>query len=156
MLRYALVSVTVWLATFVVLAPPTTAQEVPRTPWGTPDLVGIWDFRTVTPLERPKELAGQEFLTDEEAAEFEESSIDRLYAGARSAGATLAEYELWPDIGTEMAGDNRTSLIVDPPDGRIPPRTATGQRRSETVAARPFKRAADDPEDRTLSERCIM
>ena len=70
MLRHALVSVAVWLATFVVLA-PTAAQDVPRTPWGTPDLVGIWDFRTVTPLERPKDLADEEFLTDKEAAEFE-------------------------------------------------------------------------------------
>ncbi len=103
-------------------------SAVPRTSWGAPDLAGIWDFRTSTPLQRPEEFGDRASLTDEEAAEFEEGAVDRLFARARAVGGSESNVELWPDRGTEMAGDNRTSLIVDPPDGRVPPRTSSGQR----------------------------
>ena len=71
-------------------------------------------------------------------------------------GGSESNVELWPDLGTEMAGDNRTSLIVDPPDGTVPPRTAAGQLRFETVGAPSRQRSADGPEDRALKARCIM
>ena len=118
--------------------------------------MGLWDFRTVTPLERSKDFAHKEFLTDEEASAFEGSALERRRVSQRVAGADDASFELWDDFGTKMAGGNRTALIVDPPNGRIPKRTAAGQERLETVGATPFKRAADDPENRTLAERCIM
>ena len=163
MLRRAIVPVVVWLAAFVTLAPaPVESQNeavtsaVPRTSWGAPDLAGIWDFRTSTPLQRPEEFGDRASLTDEEAAEFEEGAVDRLFARARAVGGSESNVELWPDRGTEMAGDNRTSLIVDPPDGRVPPRTSSGQRRRETVGAFPVERNSDGPEDRSLAARCIM
>ncbi len=163
MLRRAIVPVVVWLAAFVTLAPaPVESQNeavtsaVPRTSWGAPDLAGIWDFRTSTPLQRPEEFGDRASLTDEEAAEFEEGAVDRLFARARAVGGSESNVELWPDRGTEMAGENRTSLIVDPPDGRVPPRTSSGQRRRETVGAFPVERNSDGPEDRSLAARCIM
>ena len=117
----------------------------PRTAWGEPDLQGIWDFRTLTPLERPIELAGQEVWTDEEAAEKEQSEQRRVrpFSNFQPAGTTT------------LTEDRRTSLIVDPPDGRIPPPTPKLQKRLDAMrAAR--QRPAHGPEDRGLFERCFL
>ena len=160
-MHYAHRWVAIWLATLFLLAPSAAQDEpaptaVPRTSWGAPDLGGVWDFRTSTPLQRPDEFRGRAYLTDEEAAEFEEGAIDRLVARGQAVGGSESNVELWPDLGTEMAGDNRTSLIVDPPDGTVPPRTAAGQLRFETIGAPSRQRSADGPEDRALKARCIM
>ncbi len=85
-----------------------------------------------------------------------ESFPERLLELGRILGGSESNVEPWEDVGTEMAGDNRTSLIVDQPDGRVPPRTASGQERFETLGATPAQRSADGPEARDLSERCIM
>ena len=122
------------------------SAEAPRTPWGAPDLQGVWDFRSLTPLERPAELADQAFLTEEEAASLEQAAIDRnaeLWNRAASrtvAGANVDRGEdgqpgfynnFWLDGGTAPVETGRTSLIVDPPDGRIPPLTrAAAERRA--------------------------
>ena len=66
------------IAVGALSAIPVAAQTAPRTPWGQPDLQGIWDFRTITPLERPDDLAGKEFLTEEEAANLEQQAVDRI------------------------------------------------------------------------------
>ena len=113
-----------------------------RTPWGDPDLQGTWDYGTITPLERPKDLASKPVLSDEEAAAFE----------ARTAKARTDERYYW-DRGTKVVPGNRTSLIVDPPDGKIPPLTAEGRARVE--AARVREQRTDGPEQRNLNERCI-
>ena len=124
--------------------------EPPRTPWGAPDLQGVWDFRTLTPLERPAEFAGKAVLTAEEAAE-----LERRDAEARSkrnpktleeecppnfpicSEAPLAyEFRIWFDRGTTVT--RRTSLIVDPPDGKIPPVTPAAQEKQ--AAAREARR----------------
>ena len=128
----------------------------PRTSWGVPNLQGVWDFRTATPLERPDELAGKATLTDQEAARFEQTFARGLGGGDFSGlpGADATETELWTDHGTELM-DGRTSLIVDPPDGRIPERTPVGQQRNETFAAFYDRPAANGAEDRHLGERCI-
>ena len=97
------------------------SSEIPRTSWGSPDLQGIWDFRTSTPLERPDALADTEFLSDEEAAAWEDSADERLYAQIEADGGAAA-FEAWADLGTELADGNRTSLIVEPADGKIPSR----------------------------------
>jgi len=112
------------------------ADEI-RMPWGDPDLQGIWTTQTLTPLERPSEFAGKEFLTPEEAAAYEtERSLDRNQDrrdGGAEADVARAYNDFWWDRGTRMVDDGRTSLIIEPSDGRIPynPETrarAAGQR----------------------------
>ena len=115
-----------------------------RTPWGEPDLQGVWDYRTITPLQRSPELAGQEFFTEEEAAEFEKLNT----------GSTLPAWSWWEDK-LELTDDRRTSLIVDPPDGRMPSLTPEAQERIAAMAA-VFRRPPQRHEDRTLFERCFM
>ncbi len=152
------------VVTIVSLAPaPAVAQnEAPRTAWGAPDLQGIWDFRTITPMERPEELGEQAFLTEEEAANLEQATVDRnaqlLQAEAQrtEAGGNVGAYNnFWMDRGTRTVSNRRTSLIVDPPNGRIPPVTAAGQARKDAVAER-RGRPAYGPEDRSMGERCIL
>ena len=112
-----------------------SATSVPRTSWGDPDLQGVWDFRSLTPMERPSELSGQEVFTAEEAAEFSADTIRRRSRdsetserAARAAQGDIVPYnDFWFDEGTTVTTD-RTSLIVDPPDGRIPPLTPEAER----------------------------
>src|SRR2546429_1609482 len=142
----------------------------PRTPWGHPDLQGVWDYRTITPLERPSALSGKEFLTDDEAAVFEREEnrrqnrdlIDPAKGGLQYPPGGVVPYnEFWYDRGKSVVGSRRTSLIVDPPDGRLPPLTPEGKKHAdagvlddrETQLGRP---RADSYEDRPLSERCIL
>ena len=168
------------LGTSVVLAAlaltPVAGQNLedtstfPRTVDGHPDLQGIWDFRTITPLERPEELAGKEFLTVEEAALFERETLAHRDAERRdedpsregfvngapvTADLARAYNQFWFDRGTSVLEDKRTSLIVDPPDGRIPARTDDGDRRAAMRRAA-GERAAIGPEDRGVAERCIL
>lgn len=89
----------------------------PRTAWGVPDLQGVWDYRTMTPLQRPREFAGKTFLTDEEAAAYR---VRTLAEQADYDRAPSVHAKWWLDYGTELTADKRTSLIIDPPDGRIP------------------------------------
>ena len=130
----------------------------PRTPWGEPDLQGIWDSRTITPLERPSELAGQEFLTDEQVAELEQQAIqtpDGRPPAHPRRGIPTVHAPFWLDYGTKVVGSKRTSLIVDPPDGKIPPLTPEAQKRADARAEASREHPADSWEDRSLWERCI-
>ena len=102
------------------------ARRGARTPWAAGP-AGIWDFRTITPMERPEELGDRAFLTEEEAANLEQATVDRnaqlLVAEARrtEAGGNVGAYNnFWMDRGTRTVSNRRTSLIVDPPNGRIP------------------------------------
>ncbi len=108
----------------------------PRTPWGQPDLQGVWDFRTITPMERPSELTGQEFLTDEEAAELE--AVRRATDNGRDnrvPADIVGNYnQFWFDRGTTVVGTRRTSLVTDPPDGRIPALTPEAETKQATEA----------------------
>ena len=140
----------------------TTAADTstpPRTPDGRPDLQGIWSFATITPLERPDELAGQAFLTDEDAAEIEERQAQRRLLDPLPrpgvGGGGGAYNQAWYDPGTKVVETRRTSLIVNPPDGKIPPLTPEAQTRvNARRAAR--ERPAHGPEDRGVAERCIL
>ena len=92
---------------------------VPRTPWGHPDLQGVWDNGTTTPLERPAEFGGREFLTDEELAA---RTIEVATRAEKRPDSAVADVELaynneWWDRGAPL---KRTSLILDPPDGKLP------------------------------------
>ena len=143
------------------LAPlPATGQTVadvstPRTALGAPDLQGIWDFRTITPLERPSELAEQEFLSDEEAAALE-AQIAQARIERNSRKDFFAYNEFWLDQGTKVIESRRTSLIVDPPDGKIPAMTPEGQKKAEARSAYAREHPADSWVDRTLEERCLL
>jgi hypothetical protein len=152
------------LATLALLGPTTqlvSAQEAARlTAWGAPDLQGVWDFRTITPLERPAELAGKEVLTVEEAAAFQQRTLDAQDKDQRadvvgvSQDVESAYNQFWWDYGDSLTEDRRTSLVVDPRDGRVPrkPRDRTGL----GAAAASFGRIPAGPEDRSLWERCIL
>ena len=95
---------------------------MPRTAWGSPDLQGVWTSATLTPLERPNRRSTQVLLTDEEAAELEQQSVERRAASdGKSAPGSVGGYnQVWLDAGTRIVGDRRTSLIIDPPSGVIP------------------------------------
>jgi hypothetical protein len=135
-------------------APATAARpwSAPRTVDGQPDLQGVWDFRTATPLQRPREFAGKEFFTAAEAAEYERQQIEK-----RFARTDISHPNYLLDPGDRVSPSMRTSLIVDPGDGRIPPLVPEAQKRAD---ARARDRATKGPEpadswlDRTLWERC--
>ncbi len=134
---------------------------VPRTPWGTPDLQGIWDFRTITPLERPRNLADQEVWSEEEAAEYERQVLLSRERRRLDPGSVHAAW--WFDAGTTVTEDRRTSLIVDPPDGRIPPLTAEAQERQDAGRDRRpvrLRQSRNSPahgsEDLGVGERCLL
>jgi hypothetical protein len=165
----AWVFATAWLG-----APPAHAQgpvrtaaaaekptfSVPRTSWGDPDLSGVWDYRTITPLERRPELGDREFYTDEEVAQLEGSAESRLSRPAdESTPPNLVHAQYLTDPGSNVDEAHRTSLIIDPPNGQLPPLTVEGQRRrAQAEAARkdePSGGRADSYTDRTLYERCI-
>jgi len=148
----------------VLAAAPAAGQKkwvAPRTSDGKPDLQGTWTNATVTPLERPKEFATKEFLTEKEALEFEKQAVYEANGdrrdGTAEADVGRAYNEFWRDRG-RVVSTMRSSLIVDPPEGRVPPMTQEGQgNNAERAAAR--KRmggAVDGPENRSLQERCLL
>jgi hypothetical protein len=148
----------------------STSASVPE---GQPDISGVWDFRTVTPLERPEEFADQAFLSEEEVAAYaaqrvlennadlnrdekKEITTDRgtVNGTPETRDVALAYNDFWWDRGTVVVETRRTSLIVDPPNGRIPALTELGAaRRAERI--RVSQRPTEGPEDRSLGERCI-
>jgi hypothetical protein len=141
--------------------PPLTAD-------GQPDLQGVWDYRNVTPLQRPAEFADKATLTDAEIAAYEKTRTATLDKDRRDGAAqddvARAYNDFWWDYGKRVVG-GQTSLIVDPPDGKLPKLTAAGQKRAE--ARRSFQtanareeggvgRGFDSWLDRPLAERCIQ
>jgi hypothetical protein len=134
----------------------------PRTVDGQPDLQGIWNSGTATPLERPRELEGKAFFTEQEAAEYEKQYIERSNTDRPlKEGDTGTYNEFWWEHGTKVQADRRTSLVVDPPNGRVPPLTPEAQKRADAVAAaRPLRQALQAApntwEDLTLRDRCIQ
>src|SRR5262249_33607833 len=134
--------------------------KAPRTADGHPDLQGIWSAATITPFERPAEFANKPTLTDAEAAAFEKQTLERNNMDRREGGADAdvarAYNNFWWDRGTKTVKSHRTSLVVDPPDGKVPTLTSNAQQRQAARAEARKLHPADGPEDRPLGERCIL
>src|SRR5262245_6349574 len=141
-------------------APKTAAKTaakaaMPRADDGKPDLQGTWDFAQLTPFERPNALAGKSsFANDDEAEEFAQNRIETQNKDRRDGGAAAdlerAYNDFWWDFGKRVA--KQTSLVIDPPEGRVPPLTAAAQARFSQRGPQRY----DNPEDRPLAERCIL
>jgi len=149
------VGLTLALALIAAMAVPGLAEAQHRTPWGDPDLQGIWSIATITPFERPSALADKAQLTEQEAAEAEKTFLktqnqDRR-EGVGDADLALAYNDFWWDRGTKVVSTRQSSLVVDPPDGRVPALTVEGRARATARAARGY----DSWQDRSLWERCI-
>ena len=140
---------------------------VPHTPWGDPDLQGIWNNATSTPLQRPERFGDKTVLEEEEANQFEEELARNQNRDNRNGGPeaqVIAGYnEFWMDSRRlELLKDHRTSLIVDPPTGRMPPRLPPTPEMEKARAARAAAQARvnagmpNDPEDFGLAVRCIV
>ncbi len=191
-MRYLPVMVSCSVAIACLAGAPAAAQTggpapAPRTAWGQPDLGGVWEYKTRTPLERPARYGGREFLTEEEAAEIAERERTRIQAmEERPAQRTVAiptagdrpgrwldspdhpslqgqtgSYNIfWFDWGTTAVSTRRTSLIVDPPDGRLPALTGDGRERARTMGSRSsFSDTVGTAEshlDFSNSDRCLM
>ena len=168
------------------LAPASVAEAqsnaswtVPRTADGQPDLQGVWDFRTLTPLQRPADRADQAVLSEEEVAEIEATTAQRAAEAdlpsevrteplpAGGGGRAVGGYNnFWFDRGAGVVEDRRTSLIIEPSDGRVPrlrsdARHQIGSLAEDLASDRPVRYRAggagiDGPEDRGLAERCIL
>ncbi len=139
-------------------AADAAAFEPARTPWGDPDLQGIWSPGYIlTPLERPDEFTGQEFLTDEDVAALEERASVRRRDVRAEAGSVEdvegAYNEAFTGRGKEVIRTRRTSLVIDPPDGKIP-FTAHGRAVADAARAKMRSELADGPEDRRDLDRC--
>ena len=167
--RYlAVMILLVLLAGLAIAQAPKTAGTVkkwtaPHTPWGDPDLQGIWNNSTITDIERPKELAGTEFLTDAQAAELEEQAAQSLVDSPPPKGDPGSYNQFWFEWGTKVVPTKRTSLIVNTPDGRLPPLTPEGERRDRerfgTLGPDAFGASSKGPfdswEDISVVTRCI-
>jgi hypothetical protein len=126
------------------------------------DLEGVWSFATLTPVERPQPLADKPYFTDEEAKAFVADALARNDRDRRDGGAAVdaarGVADFWFDRGTGVAmldGKRLTSLVIDPPDGRVPPLTPDGRARADARNADNRDHPADGPENRSLQERCL-
>ena len=161
------------VAIVLTLAPSAVAQSSSRTmpmrtPDGQPHVSGIFTFRTLTPFQRPQQFEGQESLSLEDAARFEAAERIRQNRDLfdpekgsggyrpRSEGGVLSYNEFWYERGIELTADKRTSLIIDPPNGRLPSRTEAAQMAARERAGDRREHMYDSYENRSSGDRCIM
>ena len=127
-----------------------------KTAWGDPDLQGVWDYKTITPLERPAAFGDRQFLNADEVARLEGNAAKRLDSPPdENTPVGLVHAPYMTDPGRKVDEDHRTSLIVDPPDGRIPPITPEAQQRLAARRVGDRNGGTDGPEQRSSLERCI-
>ena len=160
--RYLVTVCTIAAMVVSVSALATAQSSTPlRTAWGDPDLGGVWNNSTLTPFQRPERLGDQEFLTEEEAANVEQEAVDRNErllneeAQRTEVGGNIGAYNnFWMDRGTNTVDTRRTSLIIEPSNGRYPALTPAGQRRAAEGSAR--RGRADSFTDFSAGVRCIL
>ncbi|MEM7079971.1 MAG: hypothetical protein AAF513_15215 [Pseudomonadota bacterium] len=161
----ALTALLKWLvlsAGLALCAQQTCAQDYqpPRTPWGSPDLQGVWSNETLTPFERPANQADQAYVTEAQARAAAQRLAQRVAADASDrtgqatpppAGGNVGAYNLgWMDFGTQVVSTRRSSLVIDPANGRVPVRAAALRARERAQRA-----SFDDPEHMSVWDRCI-
>ena len=139
------------VAIIVLATMPVAAQRAPRTPDGQPDIQGMWTNATITPFERPRALADKPFLTAEEAAALERQAAERRATAddAPRPGDVGSYNDVWFDSGTRVVGTRRTSLVIDPPDGRVPVTPAAEAARDRNLTS------VDSYELMSPWDRCI-
>ena len=141
----------------ILLVSSISAQSPARLPWGDPDLEGIWTNATLTTLQRAPELGTKAFFTADEAAAWEKQRVQATNADRPlRAGEVGAYNDAFFERGTRGVKSRRTSLIIDPPDGRIPAFTPEAQQKVDARTKHEAVSPADRPEDRWLTERCIL
>ena len=152
----------------LTLVPLSATAQPMRTPDGQPDVSGTFTFRTITPFQRPSQFAELETLDAETAAEFEASERTRQNRDLfdpekgsggyrpRADGGVLSYNEFWYERGIELTSDKRTSLVVDPSNGRLPARTESAQMAAREAAADRREHMYDSYENRSSGDRCIM
>jgi hypothetical protein len=157
MTRFGRVACAAFVAAVLVLRTVPVAAQArawapPRTPDGRPDFQGIWTNPTITPFERPASLADKPFLTAEEAAALERRTLERRAESEKNPtpGDVGSYNDFWFDQGTKVVGTRQTSLVVDPPDGRVPLTPAAERRRDENEA-----RGTESYEFMSVWDRCI-
>jgi len=140
----------------VTLVVAGQAQSRSRTSWGDPDLQGVWSNATLTPLERPADLKDKEFFTDAEVADIERTGLERTLKPLAVEVAASGELnDRWLELG-KVVRSRRTSLVIDPADGKIP-YTPEGKKRRDAAFAKLLNLVpANSFEDRNLAERCLM
>lgn len=163
-MKIKILSETALVLATIFVAPVLAAQsgDIPRTEHGVPDFQGTYTFRTLTPLNRPPELADKATLTEEEAAEwaaFENRRQNRdliidSVGGAGYPPGVISYNEFWYERGVETIADRRTSLIYDPLNGRVPELNVMGKERSTETSEK--LRLSEGPESRTLNDRCLL
>src|SRR5580658_780055 len=161
-----LIHVAPMIVVLLLTAMPAAAQTspgaaktwtVPRTPDGRPDLQGLWNNTTLTPLERPRNFSSKEFFaTEEEAAAYAKGIVDRREQDPNDGANDVADPNVWWERATTVVATGRTSLIIDPPDGRIPALTPEAQNRMTSARAATSQHPADRAADRSLQERCLL
>ncbi len=159
--RYFALLLTAAAAALAPLPGYAQSADVPRTAWDKPDLQGVWDFATLTPMERPAEFADRATLTEEDVASIVARSAQFTQFlsenGIGSSDTRTGTYdEFWFDFGSDVSADRRTSLVVDPPTGRIPALTPVARERQAARRAYLAEHPADSWEDRNLAERCLV
>ena len=134
-----------------------TSDEAPRTAWGVPELGGVWDYRTITPLERPEEFKDKAVLTEEEAAAFAEqrNTFNETIDDGSTVPGNAIHTRVFLDPGTKTVADRRSSLIIDPPNGRLPPMTPEGEKRPRLAAGSFGTGPLEQIEDFSLGDRCL-
>lgn len=168
------ISFLILILTVTLGSMPAWSDTTKRTSWGDPQIEGLWDFRTITPFERPVQLGDKAFLTPEEAREFRKSMLAALDVDNRASDSAVdiegAYNNAWYDWGTELTRDLRTSLIIDPPNGRLPELTEQAKKHMQqhnhlrlppvrdlfSFSANPATFRPQGPESLGLSERCLV